>query len=79
MDLRHLVEITEGRSPADLETIVNQAASAAVQAGEMIGADTLMQAPSGCWWATSTATHEGTRTATADHRDPRVGPLPGRP
>ncbi len=44
MDLRHLVEITEGRSPADLETIVNQAGISAVQAGRMIGADTLMQA-----------------------------------
>lgn len=44
MDLRHLVEITEGRSPADLETIVNQAGISAVQAGEMIGAGTLMQA-----------------------------------
>jgi cell division protease FtsH len=44
LDLRHLVEITEGRSPADLETIVNQAGISAVQAGEMIGADTLMQA-----------------------------------
>ena len=36
--------MTEGRSPADLETIVNQAGITAVQAGEMIGADTLMQA-----------------------------------
>ena len=44
LDLRHLVEVTEGRSPADLETIVNQAGMTAVQAGEMIGADTLMQA-----------------------------------
>ena len=44
LDLRHLVEITEGRSPADLETIVNQAGITAVQAGLMIGADTLMQA-----------------------------------
>ncbi|MBN8451333.1 MAG: AAA family ATPase [Candidatus Accumulibacter sp.] len=44
MDLRHLVEVTEGRSPADLETIVNQAGITAVQAGEMIGADTLMKA-----------------------------------
>ncbi len=44
MDLRHLVELTEGRSPADLETIVNQAGITAVQAGQMIGADTLMQA-----------------------------------
>ncbi|NMG73553.1 AAA family ATPase [Aromatoleum diolicum] len=44
MDLRHLVAVTEGRSPADLETIVNQAGITAVQAGEMIGADTLMQA-----------------------------------
>jgi cell division protease FtsH len=43
-DLRHLVAITEGRSPADLETIVNQAGITAVQTGEMIGADTLMQA-----------------------------------
>jgi cell division protease FtsH len=44
LDLRHLVEITEGRSPADLETIVNQAGISAVQAGLMIGADTMMQA-----------------------------------
>lgn len=44
LDLRHLVEVTEGRSPADLETIVNQAGITAVQAGEMIGDDTLMQA-----------------------------------
>lgn len=44
LDLRHLVEITEGRSPADLETIVNQAGISAVQAGEMIGTGTLMQA-----------------------------------
>ena len=44
MDLRHLVEVTEGRTPADLETIVNQAGITAVQAGEMIGAETLMQA-----------------------------------
>jgi cell division protease FtsH len=44
LDLRHLVEITEGRSPADLETIVNQAGITAVQAGELIGAETLMQA-----------------------------------
>ncbi len=44
LDLRHLVEVTEGRSPADLETIVNQAGMSAVQAGEMIDAATLMQA-----------------------------------
>jgi cell division protease FtsH len=44
LDLRHLVEITEGRSPADLETIVNQAGITAVQAGELIDAETLMQA-----------------------------------
>jgi cell division protease FtsH len=44
LDLRHLVDITEGRSPADLETIVNQAGINAVQVGEMIAADTLMQA-----------------------------------
>jgi cell division protease FtsH len=44
LDLRHVVEVTEGRSPADLETIVNQAGITAVQAGDMIGADTLMQA-----------------------------------
>jgi cell division protease FtsH len=44
LDLQHLVEVTEGRSPSDLETIVNQAGISAVQAGEMIGAGTLMQA-----------------------------------
>ena len=44
LDLRHLVEITEGRSPADLETIVNQAGITAVQAGGLIDAETLMNA-----------------------------------
>ncbi|HSI53764.1 MAG TPA: AAA family ATPase, partial [Ramlibacter sp.] len=44
LDLRHFVEITEGRSPADLETIVNQAGISAVQAGDLISAETLMQA-----------------------------------
>lgn len=44
LDMRHIVEITEGRSPADLETIVNQAGITAVQAGELIDAETLMQA-----------------------------------
>ncbi|HJV26083.1 MAG TPA: AAA family ATPase [Aromatoleum sp.] len=44
LDLGHIVGVTEGRSPADLETIVNQAGITAVQAGEMIGANTLMQA-----------------------------------
>lgn len=44
LQLQHLVEITEGRSPADLETIVNQAGISAVQAGELIGTGTLMQA-----------------------------------
>ncbi|MGV3493623.1 MAG: AAA family ATPase [Ramlibacter sp.] len=44
LDLRHLVEITEGRSPADLETIVDQAGITAVQAGDLIDTATLMQA-----------------------------------
>ena len=44
LDLRHVVDVTEGRSPADLETIVNQAGITAVQVGELIDADTLMQA-----------------------------------
>ena len=44
MDLRHFVEITEGRSPADLETIVNQAGITAVQAGQLIDAEVLMGA-----------------------------------
>ncbi|HYE40183.1 MAG TPA: AAA family ATPase [Ramlibacter sp.] len=44
LDLRHFVEITEGRSPADLETIVNQAGITAVQAGDLIDAETLMRA-----------------------------------
>jgi cell division protease FtsH len=44
LDLRHLVAVTEGRSPADLETIVNQAGILAVQAGVMIGSEILMQA-----------------------------------
>lgn len=44
LDLRALVEITEGCSPADLETIVNQAGITAVQSGDLIGAGTLVQA-----------------------------------
>jgi cell division protease FtsH len=44
LDLDHLVEVTEGRSPADIETIVNQAGITAVQAGGMIDTDTLMKA-----------------------------------
>jgi cell division protease FtsH len=44
LDLRHVVEVTEGRSPADLETIVNQAGISAVRAGLMIDTRTLMQA-----------------------------------
>ena len=44
LDLRHFVELTEGSSPADLETMVNQAGIIAVRSGEMIGSHTLMQA-----------------------------------
>ena len=44
LDLRHFTDLTDGCSPADLETIVNQAGIIAVQAGELIGANTLMQA-----------------------------------
>ncbi|MDP5238048.1 AAA family ATPase [Uliginosibacterium sp. 31-16] len=44
LDLRQHIAVTEGCSPADLETIVNQAGIMAVQTGEMIGAKTLMQA-----------------------------------
>ncbi|NML48147.1 AAA family ATPase [Ramlibacter sp. G-1-2-2] len=44
IDLRPIVEVTEGRSPADLETIVNQAGITAVQGGELIAGDTLMHA-----------------------------------
>ena len=44
LDLRHIVEITEGRTPADLETIINQAGITAVQAGDLIDAETLMGA-----------------------------------
>jgi len=39
-----VVEVTEGMSPADIETVVNQAGIHAVQAGTLIDADTLMQA-----------------------------------
>ena len=44
LELHPLVAVTEGRSPADLETIVNQAGIMAVQAGELIGSQTLMRA-----------------------------------
>jgi cell division protease FtsH len=33
---RPLIDITEGRSPADLETIVNQAGITAVQVGDRV-------------------------------------------
>jgi cell division protease FtsH len=44
LDLRHFVELTEGCSPADLETMVNQAGIIAAKSGEMIASATLMQA-----------------------------------
>ncbi len=44
MDLRHLTELTQGCSPADLETIVNQAGIMAVQSGSLIDEATLMRA-----------------------------------
>lgn len=44
MDLRHLIELTQGCSPADLETIVNQAGIMAVQSGRLIDEATLMRA-----------------------------------
>jgi len=44
LDLRHFVELTEGCSPADLETMVNQAGIMAVKSGEMISGATLMRA-----------------------------------
>ncbi|MBK1681544.1 AAA family ATPase [Rhodocyclus tenuis] len=71
LDLRHLVAVTEGRSPADLETIVNQAGISAVQAGEMIGADTLMQAAErvlvGNVNTQTTQEHERDRRIVATH------------
>ena len=80
LDLRHLVDVTEGRSPADLETIVNQAGITAVQAGEMIGADTLMQAAERVLVGNvNTDTTEGTRARPPHHRRARMGPLPGGP
>lgn len=42
--LLQVVDITQGCSPADLETIVNQAGIMAVQTGEMISTATLMRA-----------------------------------
>ena len=44
LDLRHFVELTEGCSPADIETMVTQAGIIAVKSGAMIGEATLMQA-----------------------------------
>ena len=44
LDLRHFVELTEGCSPADIETMVTQAGILAVKSGCMIGEATLMQA-----------------------------------
>jgi cell division protease FtsH len=80
LDLRHLVDMTEGRSPADLETIVNQAGITAVQAGDMIGADTLMQAAERVLVG-----NVNTHTTQERQRDRRIiavhelGPLPGGP
>ncbi len=71
VDLRHLAEITEGRSPADLETIVNQAGISAVQVGAMIGTDTLMQAAErvlvGNVNASATKEHDRDRRIIAVH------------
>ncbi|MBP7565320.1 MAG: AAA family ATPase [Burkholderiaceae bacterium] len=44
LDLGHVVAVTEGMSPADIETLVNQAGISAVQAGELIDTETLMLA-----------------------------------
>ncbi len=44
VDLRALVEITQGCSPADLETIVKQAGIGAAQSHTLIGTGTLLQA-----------------------------------
>ena len=44
LDLRHFVELTEGCSPADIETMVTQAGIIAVKSGDMIGEAVLMQA-----------------------------------
>ena len=74
------MDVTEGRSPADLETIVNQAGISAVQTGEMIGADTLMQAAErvlvGNVNTDTTAERERDRRIIAVHE---VGPFPGGP
>ncbi len=71
VDLRHLAEITEGRSPADLETIVNQAGISAVQVGAMIGTETLMQAAErvlvGNVNASTTQSRDRDRRITAVH------------
>jgi cell division protease FtsH len=44
IELQALVDLTEGCSPADLETIVHQAGLQAVRVAESIGTSTLMQA-----------------------------------
>ena len=78
LDLRHLVEVTEGRSPADLETIVNQAGITAVQAGEhdrRRHADAGRRARAG--GQRQRQHHQGARARPPHHRHPRVGPLPG--
>lgn len=44
LDLRHLVAVTEGISPAELETIINQAGILAVKTSGMINENVLMKA-----------------------------------
>ena len=67
LDLRHLVEITEGVSPADLETIVTQAGITAVQTGTLIGTATLMGAAERVMVGNVT-----TSTTQERHRDRRI-------
>ena len=78
LDLRHLVAVTEGRSPADLETIVNQAGITR-RAG---GRDDRRRHPDAGRRARAGGQrqhrhHRGTRARPPHHRRPRMGPLPG--
>ena len=76
LDLRHLVEVTEGRG--NLETIVNQAGITAVQGGDMIGADTLMQAAERVMVGNVNANTTRSATATAASSPSTSGAFPGR-
>jgi cell division protease FtsH len=80
LDLRHLVEVTEGRSPDDLETIVNQAG---ITAGSGRRDDRRRYPDAGCRTCSGRQCqyrhNRGTRARPPHHCRARVGALSGGP